>query len=140
MFAVGLDNAKNPHNIGHALRACHAYGAAMLAVSGSRAIRSATDVTAAYRRIPLIRCENIRDAIPFACVPIAVELHDRAESLITFEHPRNAIYIFGAEDHTLGDRVLSYCKHVVYVPTAICMNLSACVNVVLYDRIAKESR
>lgn len=139
MFCVGLDNAKTPVNIGHALRACHAYGASMLAVSGSRGIRSATDVTAAYNTIPVVRCSEIHAVIPFGCVPVAVELHPNAESLITFHHPRNAIYIFGAEDNTLGHRVLSYCKHIVYVPTAICMNLSACVNVVLYDRAAKAS-
>ncbi len=139
MFCVGLDNAKTPVNIGHALRACHAYGASMLAVSGSRGVRSATDVTSAYNHLPLVRCEQIHDVIPFGCVPVAVELHPKAVSLVGFQHPKNAIYIFGAEDNTLGERVLGYCKHVVYVPTSICMNLSACVNVVLYDRVAKAS-
>jgi tRNA(Leu) C34 or U34 (ribose-2'-O)-methylase TrmL len=139
MFCVGLDNAKNAINVGHALRACHAYGAAMLAVSGTRDVRSPTDVSSAYKEIPLVRCGDLHSVIPFGCVPVAVELVPHAENLVTFVHPKNAIYIFGAEDNTLGSRVLAYCKHVVYVPTSICMNLSACVNVVLYDRIAKET-
>jgi hypothetical protein len=111
----------------------------MLAVSGSRGVRSATDVTSSYNRLPLVRCAQIHDVIPFGCIPVAVELHPKAVSLVNFNHPSNAIYIFGAEDNTLGERVLGYCKHVVYVPTFICMNLSACVNVVLYDRVAKAS-
>ena len=44
----------------------------------------------------------------------------------------------GAEDATLGDRILSRCASVVYVPTRFCMNLAAAVNVVLYDRCAKR--
>lgn len=137
MFGVGLDNAKNAINVGHVLRACHAYGAAMLAVSGCRAVRSCTDVTSAYRHIPVLRCTDLHEYIPFGCIPVAVELRPEAESLVGFKHPDNAFYVFGAEDNTLGARVVSWCKHVVYVPTAVCMNLSACVNVVLYDRIAK---
>lgn len=31
-------------------------------------------------------------------------------------------------------------KNVVYIPTRGCMNLAATVNVLLYDRPAKESR
>lgn len=45
--------------------------------------------------------------------------------------------IFGPEDGTLGERVLSWCRDVVYVPTDRCMNLAATVNVILYDRAAK---
>ncbi|GAF89366.1 unnamed protein product, partial [marine sediment metagenome] len=31
-----------------------------------------------------------------------------------------------------------WCKHTIYIPTAYCMNLSATVNVVLYDRMNKR--
>ena len=75
MFAIGLDNAKNPINIGHCLRAAHAYGASMLAVSG------------AMNHIPLVRTDNLHDAIPFGCVPVTVELHPRAENLVDFTPP-----------------------------------------------------
>ncbi len=37
--AIGLHLAKNPHNVGSALRAAYAYGATMLAVSGKRDAR-----------------------------------------------------------------------------------------------------
>lgn len=46
--------------------------------------------------------------------------------------------ISGAEDATLGKRITDKCRDVVYVPTTGCMNLAATVNVVLYDRMAKQ--
>jgi tRNA(Leu) C34 or U34 (ribose-2'-O)-methylase TrmL len=136
MFAIGLDHAKNPINVGHVLRAAEAFGASMVAITGNR-VRSSTDTSGAYNRIPVLRGDDLHALIPFGCVPVAVELHTRAECLTKFVHPQNAFYVFGAEDNTLGERTLSWCKHVVYVPTSICLNLSACVNVVLYDRVAK---
>jgi tRNA(Leu) C34 or U34 (ribose-2'-O)-methylase TrmL len=39
----------------------------------------------------------------------------------------------------LGERVLSWCRDVVYIPTNGCLNLAACVNVVLYDRQSKSN-
>jgi tRNA(Leu) C34 or U34 (ribose-2'-O)-methylase TrmL len=136
MFAVALNNCKNPINLGHVMRAAHAYGASMIVTTGNR-VKSATDVSSAYNYIPVIRTDDLHSVIPFGFVPVAVELHAKAVDLRTFEHPKNAFYVFGAEDQTLGEKVLSWCKHVVYVPTKICMNLSACANVVMYDRIAK---
>lgn len=139
-FAVGLDNPKTASNVGGVLRASDCYGAAMVAMSGSRAVRSCTDTSKAYRRIPLLRVEDLQTVIPFDCIPVAIELVPESRSLVDFTHPERAFYVFGAEDNTLGKRVLSWCVHKVMVPTRTCMNLAACVNVVLYDRLAKQSR
>jgi tRNA(Leu) C34 or U34 (ribose-2'-O)-methylase TrmL len=139
MFAIGLHNPKNPINVGHVLRAADAYGAAAVCVSGSRiSARSSTDVSCAYRRIPVLRGNDLQDLIPFSCIPVVIELRDDAEDLRTFEHPANAFYVFGAEDATPGEKTLSWCPKIVYTPTRICMNLGACANVVLYDRLAKR--
>lgn len=45
---------------------------------------------------------------------------------------------FGAEDQTLGSRILGGCRDVVFIPSKHCLNLAACVNVVLYDRMVKR--
>lgn len=94
----------------------------------------------AYRHIPLLRLADLLDAIPYDCVPVAVDLVDCAKPLPEYVHPERAYYIFGPEDGTLGKRILERCRDVVYVPTEGCMNLAACVNVVLYDRMAKRTR
>jgi tRNA(Leu) C34 or U34 (ribose-2'-O)-methylase TrmL len=113
----------------------------MLAVSGVRPSRFmgriATDTQKAYRHLPVITVDDLHDVVPFDCVPVAVDLISGAKNLIDYQHPERAFYIFGAEDSTLGARVLSWCRDVIYVPTHHCMNLAACVNVVLYDRAAK---
>jgi len=139
-FAVGLDNPKTPQNIASALRACGCYGAAMMAVSGTRYKRSGVDTMKQYRHMPMLQVEDLKKAIPYDCIPVAVELVDDAKSLIDYVHPERAFYVFGAEDNTLGERVLSWCPHRVMIPTRACMNLAACVNVLLYDRMAKLAR
>jgi tRNA(Leu) C34 or U34 (ribose-2'-O)-methylase TrmL len=136
---IGLDHPKNSINVGAALRAGGVYGASFVAASGVRYRRASTDTGKYYRHMPLLRTENILDVTPYDCVPVAVDMVDGALSLTTYTHPERAFYIFGPEDGTLGRRVLSRCRDVVYVPTNGCMNLAASVNVVLYDRLAKKT-
>ena len=136
--AIGLDNPKNTINVGSAMRAVGVYKASMLAISGKRIGAGSTDTMKHHKHIPLLHANNIFDLIPFDCVPVAVDLVEGATSLVDYIHPERAFYIFGAEDATLGERVLSRCRDVVYVPTNGCMNLAATVNVVLYDRMAKQ--
>lgn len=137
--AIGLHQPKIDANIGGALRAAGCYGASLVAISGKRYKRQITDTQAAHRHIPVICTEgNILDLCPFDCVPIAIEFLPEAKQLPFFTHPERAFYIFGAEDQTLGKEITTRCKHTIIVPTKFCMNLSATVNVVLYDGIAKH--
>lgn len=138
---IGLDNPKTPANIGSVFRAAGCYGASGVVLGGPRPNRLAkcpTDPQKQYRHIPVFRMDKLMDAIPYDCVPVAVDLVDGAKSLINYKHPERAFYIFGAEDATLGKRILDHCRDKVYIPTYNCMNLAACVNVVLYDRMVKN--
>lgn len=139
--SIGLVRPKDPSNVGSVLRAAHVYGAALVVIEGDRTpVRLKTDTTKAWRHMPVQRCDDLHEMIPYAAIPIAVDLVDGAEDLTTFTHPERAFYIFGPEDGTLGHRHISFCKHILFVPTKFCMNLAATVNVVLYDRLAKQSR
>jgi len=136
---IGLDNPKSNINVGSALRAAGVYGASMIAASGGRWSPDKTDTMKHYRHIPFLHnIENLRDIIPYDCVPVAVDLIEGATPLHQYKHPERAFYIFGAEDATLGKRVTDYCRDIIYIPTNGCMNLAATVNVVLYDRLAKQ--
>lgn len=135
--AIGLFQPKSAVNVGSAMRAAGCYGAAMVATTGRRFGRSPTDTMKTYRHLPLIQCDDLHGVIPFDCVPVAVDLVEGAQTLDEYEHPERAFYVFGPEDGTLGERLLSWCRDVVYVPTNGCMNLAATVNVVLYDRMVK---
>lgn len=135
--AIGLLNPKTNANVGGVLRAMACYEAAMLAIQGTRYTKAATDTTKAYRHLPLVH-GDLKSMIPFDCIPVAVDLVDGARPLHTYQHPERAFYIFGPEDSTLGKEILGWCRDRVYVPTKGCMNLAATVNVILYDRLAKQ--
>lgn len=134
---VGLFNPKHPTNVGSALRACSVYNAAFMITTGSRYKRACTDTLKAYRHLPFFQVNDLHDAIPFDCIPIAVDLIEGATSLVDYKHPERAFYIFGPEDGTLGKKVTDWCRDKIYVPTTHCMNLAATINVVLYDRLVK---
>lgn len=137
---IALDNIKSPLNLGSAMRAAQCYEAGLILVGGPRMQRIgkiATDTMKAYRHIPVMMVDDVMAHIPHDCVPVAVDLVEGAKDLRAYSHPERAFYVFGAEDATLGKRVLDACRDRVMVPTVGCMNLAASVNVILYDRLAK---
>jgi tRNA(Leu) C34 or U34 (ribose-2'-O)-methylase TrmL len=136
--SIGLYHPKNVLNVGSALRAAGCYGASFIAVEGRRYQRASTDTSAQYRHTPLLHVDDLRSAIPYDCVAVAVEKTIDGRPLPSYTHPERAFYIFGPEDGSLGLSVLDYCRDIVTIPTLYCMNLAATVNVVLYDRMSKQ--
>lgn len=139
---VAVVGIKDKHNVGGVIRAAQVYGAAGVLFQGERYKHQGSDAMKGYRRIPVFRPRTVEDLfehlIPYDCVPVAVELVPQAVSLCTYRHPKRAVYILGGEDQTLGAQIQRHCRDVVYIPTLGCMNVAACANVVLYDRLTKE--
>ncbi|OIN29125.1 RNA methyltransferase [Vibrio barjaei] len=138
---IGLHNPKSPTNVGAVMRAAGCYNATQVRYSGtrySRAVRFQTDTQNTHERIELVEMNDltadVSDNVSVVCVEFAVG----ATSLPSFNHPDNAVYVFGPEDGSLPQELVDKADHVVYVPTHGCMNLAATVNVVLYDRLAKS--
>ena len=138
--AIAIDSPKSEANVGGALRAAHCYGAALIVLRAPRFHRLPTNTMATERHVPVIVRDDVFDALPYDCVPVAIEFMDDARSLVDYVHPERAFYIFGPEDGSLGQRILGRCRDVVMVPTVFCMNLASTVNVVLYDRMVKRSK
>jgi len=136
--AIGLVQPKTNINVGSVLRAAGCYDASLVVTTGNRYKKALTDTMKTYRRIPLQRMDNMKDSIPYDCVPVAVDLIEGAIPLPEYEHPERAFYIFGPEDGTLGKNITEWCRDIVYIPTNRCMNLAATVNVILYDRMCKK--
>ena len=65
---------------------------------------------------------------------VCVELVEGATPLPDYQHPLQALYIFGPEDGNLSQTTIDQADDVIYVPTQGCLNLAAAVNIVLYDR------
>ena len=136
--AIGLYATKTDANVGGVLRAVSCYDAAMVAIEGKRYKRMNTDTTAAFRHVPLIHAP-LEVVMPFDCVPLCIELCDGATPLTEYRHPERAFYIFGPEDGSVPVELQKKCRDRVFIPTKFCMNLAATVNVVLYDRMQKET-
>lgn len=135
--AIGLYNPIHTENIGGALRAAYCYKASLVLVAGGKCKNEPEDTYRTARHIPVIKVKNFENP-PEDCAVVAVELVEEAESLIYFKHPQRALYVFGPENGSLPEEILQKATHKVQVPTHHCMNLAACVNVVLYDRLLKQ--
>ena len=138
--AVAVDSILSEPNMGGVIRAAQIFSAALVVFGTRQYKKQPTDVMKGYRHIPLLQVEDVLSTIPYDCIPVGVEITDHAVSLIEYQHPQRAYYIFGPENGTLGNRILSRCKHIVKIPSERCLNLAACVNVVLYDRLSKQIR
>jgi tRNA(Leu) C34 or U34 (ribose-2'-O)-methylase TrmL len=147
--AVALVDPKFPHNVGAAVRAASCYGLRQVWFSGSRVRLTGSrrgsrlpreERMRGYQEVELRQAERFFDAFERGTVPVAVELRPGAESLIDFEHPDDALYVFGPEDGSLPRGVLGRCHRFVVIPTRHCVNLSSAAYTVLYDRHAKRVR
>lgn len=144
MSAVLLINPKYPHNVGAVVRACACYGVEDMRYTGTRMDRELKS----FGRLPREeRMKGYRTVTwrhspsPFDefqdLVPIAVEVRENSEMLQDFDHPPNALYVFGPEDGSLKNVTLRHCHRFVAIPTRHCLNLAMAVGTVLYDRHIK---
>jgi len=146
--AVILTNPKHGHNVAGALRACSSFGVRQLWVTGQRV----TEELAARRRLPreermkayadteLCWCDYPFEAFASGTRIVAVEVMPSATPLTWFEHPQDAVYVFGPEDGGLGQVSKRHCTDFVVIPSLHCLNLACAVNVVLADRVMKAER
>jgi hypothetical protein len=114
--------------VGAAVRAASCYGVRQVWFSGDR-VRLDGDRRRrlpreermrGYKQVEIRQADYFFDAFDGA-VPVAVELRRNAESLIDFEHPERALYVFGPEDGSLDRAVLAQCRcaHPVASGTAV---------------------
>lgn len=145
--AIGLCNPKSPSNVGSVLRACGCFDADHIYYTGTRYDRAEpfyTDTANRQKDIPLTKVEDLPlsadDAPGIGKIEtVCIELCENAVPLLHFQHPDRAMYLFGPEDNSLSQSTIDAADHVVFIPANDCLNLSASVNVVLYDRSMKRS-
>ncbi|MEG3753650.1 RNA methyltransferase [Psychromonas arctica] len=140
---IALTNPKSSSNVGGAMRAAGCYDAQKVVYSGdrfNRAVRLAADTQKVHEIVPLVHYGELLDALEPGMKLVCVDLIEGATPLPNFEHPDNAMYLFGPEDGTIKQKIINQADAVVYVPTIGCMNLAASVNVVMYDKLAKSQQ
>ncbi|MES3040317.1 MAG: TrmH family RNA methyltransferase [Pseudomonadota bacterium] len=139
--AIGLINPKSPDNVGAVLRAAGCYGVDTVYYTGARFERAAKYQLDTKQRSETIVLTGVASLLaqrqPGQAL-VCVELAEGATPLPAFQHPLDALYVFGPEDGSIDQVLIDAADAVVYVPTIGCMNLAATVNVLLYDRLAKQ--
>jgi tRNA(Leu) C34 or U34 (ribose-2'-O)-methylase TrmL len=137
---VVLIDPKYPHNVGAAIRACSCFGVDALVWTGSRIQISQyerlprEERMKGYKRVQFLNYQRPLDLFGES-TPVCVEVHDNSEPLTLFEHPANAVYIFGPEDGSVPQVIRRLCHRFVHIPAHFCLNLSAAVNVLLVHRL-----
>jgi tRNA(Leu) C34 or U34 (ribose-2'-O)-methylase TrmL len=154
--SVLLVDPKYAHNVGNALRACALLGAHDLFWTGDRVPPpSQWPEGARLPREERLKCydrtrlEHLGatpnlDVLP-GYMPVCVEIVDGTEDLRDFEHPEQALYVFGPEDGGVPKGVRSHCHRFVRIPAwepdeRTPYNLASAVCMVLYDRLLKATR
>ena len=145
--SIGLINPKSPKNVASVMRAAGNYRVDSVFYTGNRYSLAmqrnpcTVDMSRKVSKdIPLSEVVNLMDNTSEDMKVVCIEFAENATSLPMYQHPHDALYIFGPEDGSISQDIIDRADDVVYVPTVGCMNLAASVNVVLYDRLAKSAR
>lgn len=149
--AIGLVNPKYAHNVGMALRIASCYGLKQVWFSGTRVSLEPVEGKGkkprvpreermkGYQKVQLRQFDYFIEQFDSAEVtPVAIEVRDNSESLALFEHPENALYLFGPEDGSIPKPYMHHCHRFVAIPTEHCLNLATAVATVMWDRKLKR--
>lgn len=142
--AVVMINPKYSHNLAAAIRACSCFGIEELRYTGSRISVEPNERLPREERMKGYKAVNwCRDDYPLdidgAFTPVCVEVRENSESLTTFDHPLDAVYVFGPEDGSVPQVIRQHCHRFVHIPAHHCLNLAAAMNVVLAHRFMQLS-
>jgi len=143
MITICLTNPKSPTNVGGVMRASGCFGVDQVLYTGNRynvAKKFATDTQNITSDIGLVHVDEFLSHKTPGQKVICVDLVEGATALPHFQHPEEAIYVFGPEDGSLSQEMINAADAVVYMPTRGSLNLAASVNVLLYDRVAKDEQ
>lgn len=144
-FGVILEDPKYPRNVATVQRTCSCYGCGHLWITGKRVSLTPYDGyrlpreerMRGYKDVELKQLDFKMSQLPSHVVPVAIELVPGSENLTEFEHPENALYVFGPEDGSISKGMRSACHRFVKIPSRHCFNLATAATIVLYDRYNK---
>jgi tRNA G18 (ribose-2'-O)-methylase SpoU len=137
-FEIGIYQPTHGHNVGTLWRSAHQLGAAGIFTIGRRYRLQTSDSFDAPEHIPL-RCyltfEEFLAARPLGALLVAVEMG--GTPLARFEHPARAVYLLGAEDNGLPQRVLERCDALVSLEAVrrASYNVAVAGSILMYQRV-----
>jgi len=141
-FGIGCLNMKTHHNYGTLFRTAQIMDADFIFLIGCRFKRQSSDTMNSSKHLPLYVYDSIQQFNsnrPHGCQLVGIELLDSAVPIKEYEHPKQAAYLLGAEDHGLTKEAISLCQDIICLPGKRSMNVSVAGSIVLYDRVNKSN-
>lgn len=140
--SIIMNDPKYAHNVAYVLRLASCFGLKQVWYTGNR-IKMDIEAKGRMPREERMKGYNDVDLINFDypfdqfenAIPIGVELRPNAENMLEFEHPENAVYVFGPEDGSLSYVCKAHCHRFVYIPTHYCLSVSQAVTAILTHRM-----
>ncbi len=141
-FGIGIQHGKTPENLGVLWRSAQNLGASFVFTVGKRYAKQACDTHNVVKAIPYFHYDTFEDFynhLPKGAMIIGVELDNRAIDLQEFIHPRNCVYLLGAEDHGLTNEAIERSHHLIKFNTPKSLNVAVAGSIIMYDRFSKGS-
>ena len=137
-FEIGIYNTKTETNVGTLWRTAYQLGASGIFTIGKRYRHQRSDTPKSPRQIPLRHFENFECFDlhrPSGAVLVGVEMG--GTKLKNFAHPKQAIYLLGAEDYGLPKKILNECNCLVSLEAIrlASYNVAVAGSLVIYDRV-----
>ena len=137
-FEIGIYHTKTQENIGTLWRTAWQLGASGVFTIGKRYKQQSSDTPKVTRHIPLrhfLTLDDFKYQRPIGAVLIGIEMG--GIPLSDFYHPKQAIYLLGAEDHGLPQEIQDYCNCIVSLESInhASYNVAVAGSIVLYDRM-----
>lgn len=142
-FGIGVYHPKTSENIGTLWRSAYILGADFIFTIGRRFPKQASDTTQSYRHIPMYEYVDWADFeahTPYDCQRVIIELAENSKNLTNYVHPERAVYILGAEDYGIPEK-LHKGNTVIEIPATreFCHNVSVAGSLVMFDRQQKAT-
>ena len=136
-FEIGIFNPRNSANVGTLWRSAYQLCAAGIFIIGRPYRRQTSDTANAQALIPLRQFaafEDFLEARQVGAQLVGIEMG--GVPLSGFKHPERAIYLLGAEDSGLPQRILTACNFVVAIESlrSQSYNLAVSGSIVMYHR------
>lgn len=140
-FEIGIYHPKTDINVGTLWRSAFQLGAQGIFTIGRRYKRQASDTVNAMLQIPLRHYETVEEFLgnrPEQATLVGIEFGGRP--LENFVHPKQAIYLLGAEDYGLPQEIIEKCKHLVSLSSVntLSYNVSVAGSIVMYHRFMNK--
>ncbi len=142
-FGIGIQNGKTPENLGSLWRSAQNLGASFIFTIGNRYVKQSSDTHDAVKSIPYYHYNTFEDFfnnLPKGARIVGVELNKDAQSLETFNHPRQCVYLLGAEDNGLTKLAIEKSHFLIKFKSQKSLNVSIAGSIVMYDRGINKPR